>query len=70
VKSQGAGDEDGLKGQGLVIRACEEEIGVRGRDGLCYQWYQGGVGDVEGAEYGEGVGGVALDAGYCAWERG
>ena len=52
----------------MVVGACEEEIGVGGWDGFCEEGDERGVGDVEGEEGGEGVGGVALDSGYCGWD--
>jgi hypothetical protein len=66
VGEEGEGDEEGLRERCLVDLACEEEVGLGGGDGARGERDDRGCCEVEGAEDGEGVGGVALDAGY--WE--
>lgn len=62
----GERDDQRLGERGLVDFAGEEEVGFRGGDGAGCEWDYGGCGEVEGGEDCECVGGVALDAGYCA----
>lgn len=64
VGEGGQGDEQRLRERGLVDLAREEEVGLGGGDGAGGERDQRGRGQVEGAKQREGVGGVALDAGY------
>lgn len=57
-------DNERLGERGLVVRSREQEVAVCFWDGADGEGNQGGVGDVEGGEDAEGVGGVLLDAGY------
>lgn len=57
-------DDEGLGEGGLVVRPGQEEVAVCFGDGADGERDQGGVGDVEGGEDAEGVGGVLLDARY------
>ena len=69
VGEEGEGDEEGLGEGCLVDLAGEEQVGFGGEDGARGEGDDGGCGEVEGAEDGEGVGGVALDAGYWGGGR-
>ena len=59
------GDKKCFEGEGLVVRPREKEVCFRGWDRAGYEWYYGGVGDVESGIDSEDVGGVALEA--CNW---
>lgn len=67
VREDGQADEEGFGDRGLVDLAGEEEVGFGGGDGARDERDEGGRGEVEGCEDGEGVGGVALNAGY--WDE-
>ena len=57
--------DDERLGEGrLVVRPGEQEVAVCFWDGADGEGDEGGVGDVEGGEDAEGVGGVFLDASY------
>ena len=66
VGDEREGDEQGLGQGGLVVGAGEEEVAVALGHGSGEQRYYGRVCHVEGSEDGEGVRGVALDAGDWA----
>lgn len=68
VREDGQADEEGFGERGLVDLAREEEVGFGGGDGARDERDERGRGEVEGCEDGEGVGGVALDAGYWGGE--
>lgn len=68
VREDGQADEERFGERGLVDLAREEEVGFGRGDGARNERDEGGCGEVEGCENGEGVGGVALDAGYCGEE--
>lgn len=63
VGGDGEEDEEGLGEGGLVDLAGLEEVGLGGGDGCGQQRDEAGVDKVDGGEHGDGVGGVALDAG-------
>lgn len=60
VRCQWGEEEDGFEQLGLVVRPREEEVGVCGVEVARDEGEERGVGDVEGQEEGERVGGVFL----------
>lgn len=62
VRGQRGEDQEGLEQRRLVVRSRQEEVGVRAvQVAPGEQGKEGGVGQVQGEEEGEGVGGVFLE---------